>query len=71
MELRPVNHAVNHAEDSAAQQVFPLRPDMSGEFMPPPNLVPATVETIEAGASSGARQFSMFLGFVCETVTII
>lgn len=58
MELRPVNPA----DDSSAQQVFPLRPDMSGEIMPPPNLVPATVETIEAGTSSDAKQFSMFLG---------
>lgn len=58
MELRPVNPT----EDSATQQVFPLRPDMSGEIMPPPNLVPANVETIEAGTSSGAKHFSMFLG---------
>ncbi|KIR79410.1 hypothetical protein I306_03529 [Cryptococcus gattii EJB2] len=54
MELRPVNPT----EDSATQQVFPLRPDMSGEIMPPPNLVPATVETIEAGTSSGAKHFT-------------
>ncbi|XAO22167.1 hypothetical protein I312_100933 [Cryptococcus bacillisporus CA1280] len=54
MELRPVNPT----EDSATQEVFSLRPDMSGEIMPPPNLVPATVETIEAEASSGAKQFT-------------
>lgn len=67
MELRPVNPT----EDSATQEVFPLRPDMSGEIMPPPNLVPATVETIEAEASSGAKQFSMFLGSSAKLRNVI
>lgn len=57
MELRPVELT----EASTVQQVFPVRPDMSGEIMPPPNTVPTTTETIEAGTSSSAKQLSMFL----------
>lgn len=57
MELRPVEPT----EGSAVQQVVPVRSDMSGEIMPPPNTVPATIETIEIGTSSSAKQPSMFL----------
>lgn len=62
MELRPVEPT----EGSAVQQVFPVRPDMSGEIMPPPNTVPATIETIEVGTSSSAKQPSMFLGLFAK-----
>ncbi|OWZ55372.1 hypothetical protein C345_00528 [Cryptococcus neoformans A2-102-5] len=54
MELRPVELT----EASTVQQVFPVRPDMSGEIMPPPNTVPTTTETIEASTNSSAKQLT-------------